>query len=202
MSDKRKFILTDADGVLLDWRQGFLDWLPPEVAASACPEGMKQYNFNDAFDYSKDHIDNLAVKFNESADIGRLDPWRDAVKYVKLLGEAGFTFHVCSAMGGGDISRMLRAYNLHTLFGDHFGMVDTLPVGASKEAWLLQFAGTGYYWLEDHVGHAQDGHDLGLKSVLFSDVSNAHHTNLAFPRVSETTPWQDLYYRILNDYNS
>lgn len=202
MSDKRKLILTDADGVLLDWRQGFLDWLPEHISSTADPEEMKQYNFNNAFDYSREHIDSLAVEFNESADIGRLEPWHDAVKYVRLLGEAGFRFNVCSAMGGNDISRMLRSYNLQTVFGDYFVDVTTLPVGASKAAWLAQFEGTGYFWLEDHVGHAKDGHELGLNAILVGDVSNSTYTDLEFPRVSEETPWKEIYYMVINDYNS
>jgi hypothetical protein len=202
MSDKRKFILSDADGVLLDWRHGFLKWLPEEISSTACPEEMKNYYFNNAFDWSREHIDNLAEEFNMSPAIERLQPYRDSVKFVRMLGEAGFTFHVCSAMGGNELSRKLRIRNLKAVFGDYFGIVDTLPEGSSKAAWLDQFTGSDYFWIEDHVGHAQDGYDLGLKSILVGDVTNSHHNDLPFPRVSENKPWEEIYSIIINDYNS
>jgi FMN phosphatase YigB (HAD superfamily) len=201
MSDKPKIILTDADGVLLDWRQGFLDWLPDHVSSTADPEVMKQYNFNNAFECNKEHIDMLAVQFNESDAISRLAPWHDSVEYVKLLGEQGFRFRVITSMGDSEANLRLRIINLEQLYGDLFDSVVCLPVLGSKKVELAKYKDSGLFWIEDHVNNAQDGHNLGLKSILCTDGPNAHYTDLDFMRVSANTPWQDIYDIVLKEYN-
>lgn len=197
---KDKIILTDCDGVLLDWREGFLEWLPDHISDTLAVDALGQENFNNAFDYDQRHIDDLAHEFNESDAIKSLKPWRDAVEYVPRLADLGFVFHAYTAMGTKEVSHRLRAYNLYTLFGDCFDVLQCLPVGSSKRFMLEQYQGSGLFWIEDHIGHAQDGHALGLKSVLVSDMSNAEHTDLDFPRTSIETPWQDIYEMVLKEY--
>lgn len=198
--DKQKLILTDCDGVLLDWRKGFLDWLPDHISNTLTMDAMEEENFNNAFDYDQRHIDNLAVEFNQSPDIANLEPVRDAAVYVPKLADLGFRFHVCTAMGVDPASQQFREYNLYKVFGDFFQVVQLLPVGASKAAWLNQYRDSGYFWCEDHVGHAQDGQALGLKSVLVTDSSNSHYTGDELVRTSEDHPWQDIYNMVLQDY--
>ena len=199
---KEKLILTDADGVLLNWRQGFLDWLPDHIVNTACPIKLKQYDFSDAFDLDADAVQQLAHDFNESPDIVRLRPWVDALEYVKLLGEQGFRFRVFSAMGDKPISQVLRRQNLQILFGDLFDEVTCIPVGESKYSLLSKYEGSGLFWLEDHVSHAGDGHDLGLQSILVSDITNLHYTDIPFKRVSVSSPWKEIYKIVMQDYNS
>ena len=198
---KQRIILTDCDGVLLDWRTGFLNWLPDHVSDSIQAGAMEEENFNDAFDYDQQHIDNLAVEFNRSPAIANLPAWKDAVYYVKRLADLGFRFHVCTSMGTDPASQQYREYNLYKLYGDCFQVVQLLPVGASKAPWLNQYRDSGYFWLEDHVNNARAGHQLGLKSIVAADSSNSSYTNLELPRTSEETPWRDIYHAVLEEYD-
>ena len=198
---KEKIILSDVDGVLLDWRKGFLEWLPDHITDTACPIKMKSYDFTNAFDASPEYIGQLAVDFNKSEAIKNLEPWKDALAYVKLLGEEGFRFHLCTAMGVDDLSQQYREYNLYSLYGDLFDKVQLVPVGSSKKEWLSQYQGSELFWLEDHLQNAQDGHDLGLKSILLSDVTNIDCNDFEFTRVSEKTPWKEIYNLIQKEYN-
>lgn len=198
---KDKIILSDCDGVLLDWRKGFLEWLPDHISNTLASGAMEEENFNNAFDYDMQHIDNLAVEFNQSPAISRLEPCKDALEYVRRLGDLGFRFRVCTAMGMSELSQQYREYNLYTVFGDYFDEVSLRPVGGSKASWLEQYKDTGLFWLEDHVRHAQDGHNLGLQPIVVADSSNEHYKDLEFPRTSHETPWKDIYELILKDYN-
>jgi hypothetical protein len=197
---KRKIILSDCDGVLLDWRTGFLDWLPDHISDTLQMDALEHENFNNAFDYDQRHIDELAHEFNRSEAISRLAPWHDSVEYVKKLGELGFRFHICTAMGTNELCQQYREYNLYSLYGDLFDIVQLMPVGSSKASWLDQYRDSGYFWLEDHVGHAQDGAALGLKSVVVTDSSNSQYTDIDLPRTSEQKPWRDIYEMVLSEY--
>lgn len=198
---KQRIILTDCDGVLLDWRTGFLNWLPDHVSDSIQAGAMEEENFNDAFDYDQQHIDNLAVEFNRSPAIANLPAWKDAQEYVPKLADLGFRFRACTAMGKHELSQQFREYNLYKLYGNIFDEVNLVEVGGSKGPWLSQFKDSELFWLEDHVNNARTGHALGLKPIVVADSSNSSYTNLELPRTSEETPWRDIYHAVLKEYN-
>ena len=69
--NRKKLILTDADGCLLDWEWAFNVWMQEhgfeEVAGSKL-----QYDMSLRYGISKDQIRKLIKVFNESAAIGFL----------------------------------------------------------------------------------------------------------------------------------
>jgi hypothetical protein len=82
----KKLILTDADGVLLDWEWAFNVWMQEhgfeEVAGSKL-----NYDMSVRYGIPKEQVKKLIRIFNESAAIGFLPALRDAMYYVKRLAE-------------------------------------------------------------------------------------------------------------------
>ena len=185
---KNKIILTDADGVLLDWEYAFDVY-------------MRQHGFNklDALKYNigtRYGIDpeqgrRLIKIFNESAHMGFLPPLRDAMYYVKrLLEEHGYVFHCITSMTKDENAQELRRMNLKKLFGETaFEKFIFLDTGADKDEVLEQYRSTGYYWIEDKIVNAQVGHDLGLKSLLMEHGHNMD-ADTPFPKVKN---WKEVY---------
>lgn len=184
----KKIILTDADGVLLDWEFAFDVW-------------MKQHGFNkvDALKYNvgtrygieTDQGKKLIRIFNESAHMGFLPPLRDAMFYVKRLHEEhGYIFHCITSLSKDENAQELRRMNLRKLFGETaFEKFIFLDTGADKDEVLEQYRDTGYYWIEDKIINAQVGHDLGLKSLLVEHGHNMDNPT-PFPKVKN---WKEIY---------
>ena len=82
-------ILTDCDGVLVDWEAKFTEWM---VRQGYGVINDKAYNVGERFGknrygLSKEVSRELIKYFNESAAIETLRPFRDAIKYVRKLHE-------------------------------------------------------------------------------------------------------------------
>ena len=81
-----RLILTDCDGVCLDWEWAFNVWMQEhgfeEVAGSKF-----SYDMSIRYDISRDQVKKLIKVFNESAAIGFLPAMRDSVYYIKRLHE-------------------------------------------------------------------------------------------------------------------
>ena len=80
----RTTILTDVDGVVLDWEEGFSVWM--EHHGHALVDGSKfMYNIGERYGMTAEQGSKMVKQFNESAAIGFLPPLRDAQNYVMLL---------------------------------------------------------------------------------------------------------------------
>ena len=80
--NKDKIILTDCDGVILDWEEGFSVWM--EHHGHEKVEGYQYlYNIGQRYGMSSEAGNKLVKQFNESAAIGFLPPLRDAQFFVK-----------------------------------------------------------------------------------------------------------------------
>jgi hypothetical protein len=191
---KRKFknlILTDADGVLLDWEWAFSVWMQEKGYKLA--EGHKKtYALHHWFtDLELPDARKLIIQFNESAAIGFLPAFRDSMFYVKrLYEEHGFRFHVITSLSLDANAGRLREMNLHKLFGDAIETVTCLDTGADKDEALEPFKGSGLYWIEDKPSNADLGLELGLKSLLVEHGHNMGHDNPHLPVVKS---WKEIY---------
>ena len=74
-----KVILTDCDGVLMNWEQAFNDWMIGN-GHSIHPDYATSYNMAKRYNIDEDTKSNLVKYFNESSRIGFLPPLRDSIK--------------------------------------------------------------------------------------------------------------------------
>lgn len=195
MHIKDKVILTDIDGVMLDWEYAFHQWMTRH-GFEHIPDTNHEYNLTKR--YKTTLIAQLVRMFNESAWIRKLPPLRDAMYYVrKLHVEHGYVFHAITSLSNDAYSQHLRTKNLRELFGDTvFEKYTYLDTGARKDEVLAQFAGTGAYWIEDKTENADVGVEIGLRSLLMNHEYNQDYTGAA-RRVQN---WEDIYTLITDDH--
>ena len=190
---KNKIILTDADGVLLDWEYAFDVYMQQHGFNKV---NALKYNIGTRYGIDNDQGKRLIKIFNESAHMGFLPPLRDAMYYVKRLHEEhGYVFHCITSLTKDENAQELRKMNLRKLFGQTaFEKFIFLDTGADKDEALEQYRDTGYWWIEDKITNAQVGDQLGLKSLLMEHGHNMDYVDSSIPRVKN---WRDVYERII-----
>jgi beta-phosphoglucomutase-like phosphatase (HAD superfamily) len=196
---KEKIILTDADGVLVDWNTAF-DKFMARHGHPRVPETDTEYNISLRHNVTTHQAMAYVKEFNESPDIAHLSPFADAVPHVRLLAELGFKFIVVTSISSHPDAKIHRTNNLTDLFGDVFEDIHCIEQGASKASILMNWADTGYFWIEDHMRQAEAGYEAGLRTILINHPYNFHYKTDLFPTVSYDTPWNEIYNMIRNEY--
>lgn len=191
MNNKLKnIILTDSDGVLLDWEWAFSVYMR-DRGYTLTEDHKKTYMLHHHYnDLGPGEAKRSIKLFNESAAIGFLPALRDSMYYVKrLYEEHGFKFRVITSLSLDKNAGKLREMNLRKLFGDAIESVICLDTGADKHDALYPYKDTGLWWIEDKYENAEQGNVLGLKSILVEHGHNMHH----IPRYPVVKNWKEIY---------
>ncbi len=167
-------ILTDVDGVMLNWEYAFDIWMQKNKGYPKPLPGQPTYDISKRYCILPGKGKELIRQFNESAAIGFLPPLRDAVHYIrKLHEEQGYVFHVITSLSTDRSAGELRTMNLKKLFGEtaieRFVYLDT---GADKDEILEQYRDTECMWVEDKMENAVAGLRFGLNSILMEHGYN------------------------------
>lgn len=184
---KDKLILTDCDGVMLDWMYSFDQWMRRH--------GYRVHH-EDEYDIGKKYEVGFADKkkltrmFNESASIRKLPPLRDAIKYIrKLHEEHGYIFHVITSLSDDEYAQHLRTKNLCETFGHTvFEKYVYLDCGADKDEALSKYKGSECWWIEDKPENALAGSLQGLRPLLM-----AHEHNIDATTYQRVQNWKEIY---------
>lgn len=189
--DPARIILTDCDGVLLDWEWAFNVWVR-EHGFEEVPGAKLHYDMSIRYGVSKEQVRKLIKMFNESAAIGFLPALRDAMYYVKRLHEEhGYRFHCITSLSRDENAQKLREMNLHKLFGvTAFERIVCLDTGADKHEALEEYEGTGCFWCEDKIENAEAGYKVGLKPLLLEHGHNMHYYH---PGITVVKNWKEIY---------
>jgi len=193
-SSMKKIILTDADGVLLDWEFAFSVWME-QHGFQKQEDSQFKYDIGKRYGIEKEQAKKLIKMFNESAHMGFLPPLRDAMYYVKRLHEEyGYVFHCITSMSSDENAQELRKMNLRKLFGKTaFTKFIILETGADKDEVLEQYRGKGYWWIEDKITNAEAGHQVGLKSLL---MEHGHNMEFEHPEIPRVKNWKEVFDRV------
>ena len=192
MTSKYKIILTDCDGVLLDWEKGFNEWMTSKGYAKVV-EGI--YDISKTYGLEKKVGKRLVREYNESAWMGYLKAFRDARSGVAKLYEAGYRFHCITSLSLDKKAKRLRMQNLENVFGKGvFKELVCLDTGADKDESLAEYEGSGFYWLEDKTENAECGLKFGLKSIL---IHHPHNVDCDNPDVIVCDDWSAIVDEIL-----
>ena len=181
-------ILSDCDGVLLDWEFGFNQWMELKGFFKVRSD---VYDINLRYDIDKAASKALIRQFNESAACGFLHPLRDAVKYVrKLYEEYGVRIRVITSLSSDPYAIKLREENLKRVFGEAIESVICLECGADKDKALAPYKDSEMIWVEDKPQNAKLGADLGLRAIMMKHEHNADYID---PDVDVVSNWKEIY---------
>jgi len=184
-----KIILTDCDGVLLDWEEKFKIWIQ-RLGYKFNPAYDSHYSVNDRYGIPHGLGSDLVGKFNSSSDFESLAPWRDSVEYVKKLSSEGWQFVVITTAGEHPWTYGLRMNNLINVFGEGvFKSLHVLPLHSDKGTELVKYQDSKLYWIEDKLSNAELGIKFGLTPLLMDAPYNKDY-NSAVRRVNN---WKEIY---------
>jgi hypothetical protein len=193
-----KIILTDADGVLLNWEYAFCTWME-QHGYTQIDNGNHYYDLSERFNITRAEAKERVRIFNESAAIGFLPALRDAMYYVKRLHEEhGYEFHCITSLSLDESAYKLRKMNLEKLFGPTaFTKLICLDTGADKEAALAKYQDTGFYWIEDKYENAVAGLKAGLRPILVEHGFNMNEPIL--DGMKKCLNWREIYEYVTGD---
>lgn len=191
MNNLNKVILTDCDGVLMNWEYAFNVWIQSH-GYKMVEGGENYYDMGDRYGLDSQTKRLLCKMFNESASIGFLPPLRDAMYYIDLIHrKLGYTFHMITSLSLDQSAQKLRIQNTEKLFGptafEKFIFCDT---GADKDEALEPYRDSGLLWVEDKIENAELGDRLGLLSVLMEHGHNMDYVN---DDIRIFKNWEEIY---------
>lgn len=192
MNDFDKVIVTDVDGVLLNWEFAFHTWMQAKGFERKVSKTNYEYDISYQYNIGSKWAYDLVLEFNASASMGFLPPLRDAIHYVrKLHEEKGYVFDVVTSMSSDPCAQRLRIQNLEKLFGDTvFRDIVILGCGANKYNTLKErYEDSGYLWVEDKEDNAIDGQNVGMQAVLMEHGHNMYSES----GIQLVKGWKDIY---------
>lgn len=181
-----KILLTDIDGVVLDWQAHFNDYLD------------KYYPDQELFDPTVfaqgEQTGKIIKEFNNTAWIGFLKPWKDSIEVLTELKNLGWKIYGCTSMGTDQYANALRKKNVENLMPDVFTQLDIIPFMQPKGNWLSQWRGSGAIWVEDKWSNAILGADMGIKTFLMKQSYNSKHD---YAGVEKVDNWRQIYNKVI-----
>ena len=191
----QKYIITDIDGVVLDWEEGFSVWA--EHHGHTKVEGFQfKYSIGDRYGLTHQQGNQMVKTFNESAAIGFLPPLRDAQFFIKKLHEQHrYKFIALTSLSLDPYAKALRERNLAKLMGKYaFSKVICLDTGADKDEALERLAKKykGSYWIEDKPVNLEAGVNVGFKGILLEYGHNMDSNVNGYVAKN----WEDIYRHI------
>lgn len=192
---KKKIIVTDVDGVILNWEDAFQVWMEHQGFKKVLKHKLI-YNAASQFNLSKEEGKKWVRLFNQSAAIGFLPPLRDAQEILTLLNKNyGYRFVVCTSLSNDKAAQELRTRNLQKYFGDIFEEFVYLDTGADKDEALYKLAKKyrGCLWVEDKVENADAGAKVDFEPVVMEHGYNMNENHEHFVAKN----WEDIYLHII-----
>ena len=197
MPQSNRIILTDVDGVLLEWENHFTKWMITrghklkEDYKSEYDMGKRFIFYSNVFNEDPNYIKLAIREFNKSAWMATQPPMPESQTWVKLLHAEGWTFIPISSQTSDIPAQELRKRRLEELFGeDAFYNFHILETGQDKDDVLAEFHGTGLYFVEDKWTNALAGLRYGLK-ILF--INHPYNQKYKHPNITRVSNWQNIY---------
>jgi len=145
-------LLTDIDGVVLNYDHGFSKFLT-------------KYGYDSYSDFWRhedfDAQQELIQRFNHTREFANLEIFPDAREYLSKMSERGYTIVAITACGDHPSIIQSRKQNLADL---PIRELVCLPLSSSKKHVLEKYEPT--IWIEDSYNHAFDGANAGHQVYL------------------------------------
>lgn len=207
-------IVTDIDGVCLNFDRGFKDfllrhghWVPKDRNEVYRIYDMTVMHKSDWVGiFEEDEVQKLCSEFVRSEDFAHLTPMPGAVDAIKEFVRRGYTLHFCTAMGNQDLFAMNRRKdNLVRWFGDVF--VHQMFVqyhGADKRAEIEHHMGSNpppFIFIDDSLRMVRQVTPISHRTVLFGKQTGKHnldsiqkyvHSDMSAWRMTQLDNWNEV----------
>lgn len=189
----RNILLSDCDGVLLNWEDSFEEWMffKHKINRISFTE-FDHYGFSiaNSFGISQEDARTFIDEFNASDHMLNLPPIRDSVKYVrKLYEEHGIVLHVITTFGTSILGREFRRQNLENVFNGAVKRVVCLNHSDSKEEALKPYSHRGLSFVEDRKSNVDLAMGLNIQGILMQHDYNLDYEGQGI----RVKTWQDIY---------
>ena len=196
MQQSNRIILTDVDGVLLEWENHFTKWMISR-GYKLKDNFVSEYNMQKRFEDHNLNIKTEIREFNKSAWMGTQPPMPESQTWIKLLHAEGWTFIPISSQTSDIPAQELRKRRLEELFGEYaFYNFHILETGQDKDDILAEFHGTGLWWVEDKWTNALAGLKYGLKPLFIDHPYNREYSH---PDITRVNNWKQIHEIVSND---
>ena len=178
-----KILLTDADGVLLNWLDSFLQ-----------QHEMSYEDFQYLEKEQPSTATTLIEAFNESARIGYLPSIKGAIAAMSKLKNEGYEIHCVTSFGGSVYARRARFDNIKKLFGNAITYIHILPLHDDKLEFLQEnYNDSESYFVEDNINNANLSLQAGLRPILLRQHWNTNNANVEIdPKVICAYDWKNV----------
>lgn len=185
--EKERKILTDVDGVLLDWETSFTAWMDKEGYSVV---NKNEYKQSKRYNIDQDLADRLVKTFNECAWIGYIKPLRDAVSVLDDFASHHWHFECITSLSTDHWAGELRRMNLDRFFGrQSIRRVRCIETGADKDEILREYD-RGHWWIEDKPENAIAGLEAGHKPIL---IDHPYNRWFEHPDVRRAADWKEVW---------
>jgi hypothetical protein len=182
----RNVILSDVDGVIVDWLAAFRHWMEKEHG-----QVMSEIRSFDLLvkypQMEPQEVFDCINEFNNSNVIASLIPTNDSFEVVNDLAAKGFTFIAITSLSDKPEALANRTANLNHYFPGAFSEVICLKTGIKKDETLAKYH-TALCWVEDHPKNADAGVELDIPSFLMTQEHNIGQETKAM-RIDS---WKDI----------
>ena len=196
-----RIILTDVDGVLLEWENHFTEWMLQRsyyndkneriYPYNLLPNKESTYEMAERFGLTVQQIRKEIREFNKSAWMANQSPMPDSQTWVKLLAVEGWTFIPITSQTSDIPAQLVRKKRLQELFGEStFKNYFILDTGMDKDSALSEFHNTGLYWVEDKPKNALAGLNYGLKPIL---IDHPYNRDFNHPEIVRVNNWKQIH---------
>ena len=200
-TSNNRIILTDVDGVLLEWEHHFTEWMLQRsyyndkneriYPYTLLPNKENTYEMAERFGLTVQQIRKEIREFNKSAWMANQSPMPDSQTWVKLLAVEGWTFIPITSQTSDIPAQLVRKKRLQELFGEStFKNYFILDTGMDKDSALSEFHNTGLYWVEDKPKNALAGLNYGLKPIL---IDHPYNRDFNHPEIVRVNNWKQIH---------
>ena len=197
MPTSDRIILTDVDGVLLEWENHFTKWMISrghklkENYKSEYDMGKRFIFYSNVFNEDPNYIKLAIREFNKSAWMATQPPMPGSQTWIKLLHAEGWTFIPISSQTSDIPAQEIRKRRLEELFGEHvFYNFHILDTGSAKDDVLAEFHGTGLWWVEDKWTNAIAGLKYNLKPLF---IDHDYNRKYKHPKIRRVKNWEHIH---------
>lgn len=189
---KRKLILTDVDGVVLQWGKTFGQYIKDMGLVPETHNIRPAYKVEKLLNITKDEAIVLIDEFHHSDHFKNLIPYHDALVYIHALAQKGYRFIAITACGDSNnkIIYNNRYKNLNKYFLNIFEDLHIMSLRASKAEYLSRYKNA--YWIEDTLKNAITGLEFG-HSTFFINRGEDTRNQGSHPSITEFSSWKEIY---------